>query len=92
MGEDGSEGYDDYGGYGNGDPGATGNDSTGYDKLITVYGAGALSQVASPSSDPFGWGVQFDYPMMSPPAEMPFYTTTCKSNDGCSGQGFCDKL
>jgi len=59
--------------------GATGNDSTGYDKLVTVYGA-----------DPLGWGVQFDYPYFNSPDNLPFYTTTCKSNDGCSGQGFCD--
>jgi len=58
--------------------GATGNDSTGYDKLVTVYGA-----------DPLGWGVQFDYPYFNSPADLPFYTTTCKSNDGCAGQGFC---
>ena len=40
--------------------------------------------------DPLGWGVQFDYPYFNSPGNLPFYTTTCKSNDGCSGQGFCD--
>ena len=40
--------------------------------------------------DPLGWGVQFDYPYFNSPDNLPFYTTTCKSNDGCSGQGFCD--
>ena len=40
--------------------------------------------------DPLGWGVQFDYPYFNSPDNLPFYTTSCKSNDGCSGQGFCD--
>ena len=40
--------------------------------------------------DPLGWGVQFDYPYFDSPDNLPFYTTSCKSNDGCSGQGFCD--
>lgn len=42
--------------------------------------------------DPTGFGIQFDGPSLNPPADLPFYSDACKSNDGCTGQGLCNAL
>jgi len=43
--------------------------------------------------DPTGYGVQYNG--ISPDTDittLPEYKATCKSNDGCTGQGFCKGL
>ena len=40
--------------------------------------------------DPSGWTLQLDIPWGSQPKkEVPFYSASCESNDGCRGQGIC---
>jgi len=41
--------------------------------------------------DPSGWTFQLDYPPGdNVPDEVATYSPSCKSNDGCNGQGLCD--
>jgi len=42
--------------------------------------------------DPSGWTFQFDaMPGNDVPRRIATYSASCKSNDGCSGQGLCDE-
>jgi len=49
------------------------------------------NRVNAYGNDPFGWGVQFDFPYHNPPQNVPSYSAACKSDDGCDGQGLCEK-
>lgn len=40
-------------------------------------------------SDPTGWSIQFNGNAVKPPSNAPSYLATCKSDDGCAGQGNC---
>jgi len=42
--------------------------------------------------DPSGWTIQLDWmPGDDVPRRLPTYSAACKSNDGCRGQGLCNK-